>query len=218
MATRQGPRFGEEKGVQRNKDNAAGDKRPNRSPGQSNANRVLPSLREDVKASQKADIERMKKGLSPDAKSALTRTAQQTAGGRAVLRTAGRAGSLVGAALLGYEGAKAIGEASNRSYAETVAKRKAAEKAKADTDAESSRMAKSADARKRDVVREKFQEERPVRDAGRTKEVKAGMTNFEKAFAAARKDKKSEFTFGGKTYNTKTKEEMAKGGYVKGKK
>lgn len=110
MATRQGPRFGDEKGIQRNLEEKAGQDRPNRSPKQSNAARALPSLREDAGLSQSKDVERIQRGLSPTGKSALTRSAQQEAAGRAITRTGARAG-LAGAALeTGYELGRAIDE------------------------------------------------------------------------------------------------------------
>lgn len=110
MATRQGPRFGDEKGVQRNKEEQAGQSRANRSPTQSNAARALPSLKEDVSASQSRDTSRIGRGLSPTGQSALTRAAQQEAAGRAITRTTARAG-LAGAALTaGYELGKALDE------------------------------------------------------------------------------------------------------------
>lgn len=109
MATRQGRRYGAEKGIQRNKEEELGQSRPNRSPGQSNANRVLPSPNENVGSSQMRDVERIGRGMNPTGQSALTRSAQQQAAGRAILRTATRVGmgaNILGAAAAGYESAK----------------------------------------------------------------------------------------------------------------
>jgi len=81
-----------------------------RSPGQTNARDLTPNLEEDVVASQKADNERMRKGLGADAKREYNRRLQQEAGGRAMLRTTGRAG-LQGAALeAGYQAGRALDE------------------------------------------------------------------------------------------------------------
>ncbi len=109
MATRQGRRYGAEKGIQRNKEEEPGQRRPNRSPGQSNANRVIPSPSENVGSSQMRDVQRIGTGMNPTGQSALTRSAQQQAAGRAILRTASRAGmgaNILGAAAAGYESAK----------------------------------------------------------------------------------------------------------------
>ena len=98
MATRRtSGRFGDEKGVQRNKDNDTFEgAKPNRSPGQSNANRARPSLLEDVVDSQRRDNQRIARGLMPTAEGAGGRKAQQEAGARAaaqVLRKYGFAAS-----------------------------------------------------------------------------------------------------------------------------
>jgi len=68
-----------------------------RSPGQTNARDLLPNLREDVVASQRADAERIRRGLNPTAAREYNRLMQQEAGGRATTRTGGRA--LTGLAL-----------------------------------------------------------------------------------------------------------------------
>lgn len=95
MATRvnTGRRHGEEKPVQRNKETKDFEK-PNRSPGQSNANRTLPSVKEDVGVSTRRDIERVQTGRNPTGRSALTQASQREAGMRAASRLAGRAGYL----------------------------------------------------------------------------------------------------------------------------
>jgi hypothetical protein len=112
MATRRTTgRFGDEKGVQRNKDNDTFEgARPNRSPGQSNANRARPSLNEDVVESQRRDNQRIGRGLMPTAQGGGGRKAQQEAGGRAVTRTGGRAGLLALAAELGYAAGRKLDE------------------------------------------------------------------------------------------------------------
>jgi len=73
-----------------------------RSPNQTNARDLTPNLREDVVASQRADTERMRKGLNPTAEREYNRLMQQEAGGRSLLRTAGRANTAALAGELGY--------------------------------------------------------------------------------------------------------------------
>jgi len=81
-----------------------------RSPGQTNARDLTPNLQEDVVASQRADNERIRRGLSANASSAYNRRLQQEAGGRAQLRTGSRAG-LAGTALgAGYGAGRALDE------------------------------------------------------------------------------------------------------------
>ena len=78
-----------------------------RSPGQTNANDLMPNLFEDYPASQRADNERMRRGFSTNESPAQTESrrnsphgniSQKDAAGRALLRTTGRTG-LQGAAL-----------------------------------------------------------------------------------------------------------------------
>jgi hypothetical protein len=112
MATRRtSGRFGDEKGVQRNKDNSPDPyDKPNRSPGQSNANRARPSLNEDVVESQRRDNQRIARGLMPTAEGAGGRKAQQDAGGRAVTRTGSRAGAAALAFEAGYAAGREVDE------------------------------------------------------------------------------------------------------------
>jgi len=76
-----------------------------RSPGQTNAKDATPNLREDVNASQRADNERIRRGLNADADRANNRRTQQEAGGRAITRT----GSRMGLAGLAGEAGYAVG-------------------------------------------------------------------------------------------------------------
>lgn len=69
-----------------------------RSPGQTNANDLTPNLREDVISSQKADTDRIKRGLDTSETRSQNRKQVQNTAGRAILRTAGRAN--LGAAAL----------------------------------------------------------------------------------------------------------------------
>lgn len=81
-----------------------------RSPGQTNATDLTPNLGEDTVASQRADNERMRRGLEAPAKDAYRRRLQQEAAGRAMIRSGGRAGLLGTAAQGGWELGRAIDE------------------------------------------------------------------------------------------------------------
>lgn len=85
-----------------------------RSPGQTNAKDSTPNLQEDVLASQGADYDRIGKGLNPTAERAYNRRMQQEAGGRALMRSTGRAGAVAAATDLGL----AIGDEINRRHPE----------------------------------------------------------------------------------------------------
>ena len=108
MATKRvntGRRFGDEKPVQRNKENMP-DQKPNRSPGESNANRYMPSVKEDTDVMFPKDVERVKKSMSPTGKGAA-RQSQVDAGKRAGGRMLGRAGY----AGLAFEAGRTAGDA-----------------------------------------------------------------------------------------------------------
>lgn len=103
-----GKRFGQDKPIQRNKE-STGDK-PNRSPGESNANRLGPSVNEDLSKSANRDIDRINKAVSQrfdnrdeeemSSQEKFGRKQTKTAGIRAGSRSVGRLGYL-GAASLG---------------------------------------------------------------------------------------------------------------------
>lgn len=99
-------RFGDELGVQRNLE-TTNPRTPNRSPGQSNANRLAPSLREDVGASQAADLRRIGRGLEPTGTGAA-KSSQEEAAGRAIVRTTARAGLVAGAGIAGVKAGEEI--------------------------------------------------------------------------------------------------------------
>ena len=81
-----------------------------RSPGQTNARDLMPNLREDVIESQRADTERIRRGLDTAETRPQNRRQVQEAGGRATTRTGGRAG-LAGLALeAGYMGGRELDE------------------------------------------------------------------------------------------------------------
>ena len=79
-----------------------------RSPEQTNAKSVLPHPKEDVMGSQRADIGRIRQGLSAPGKTERGRAMQQEAGGRAITRTMGRAGAVGAAGLGGAEMGKRL--------------------------------------------------------------------------------------------------------------
>jgi hypothetical protein len=79
-----------------------------RSPEQTNARSMTPHPLEDVVGSQRADIGRIRQGLSAPGKTERGRTMQQEAGGRAITRTAGRAAAAGAAGLGGAELGKRI--------------------------------------------------------------------------------------------------------------
>ena len=73
-----------------------------RSPGQTNARDRMPNLREDVLESQRADTERIRRGLDTAETRPQNRRRVQEAGGRAITRTGGRAGLAGLAGEIGY--------------------------------------------------------------------------------------------------------------------
>ena len=73
-----------------------------RSPGQTNARDRMPNLREDVLESQRADTERIRRGLDTAETRPQNRRQVQEAGGRATLRSAGRLGAAGLAGEVGY--------------------------------------------------------------------------------------------------------------------
>jgi hypothetical protein len=83
-----------------------------RSPGQTNAKDATPNLREDVRASQRADAGKIRRGLNTaDIANSANRGRAQEAAGRAITRTASRAG-LAGAALAaGYDAGRELDKA-----------------------------------------------------------------------------------------------------------
>jgi hypothetical protein len=109
MATRKRKMFGEDKPIQRNKE-TKNPRTPNRSPGQSNAAKPFPSVREDVGPSVKRDAERIVRGANPNAKTSMGAKSQVDAGKRAVGRMAGRVGYVGAAGELGYAAGTALNE------------------------------------------------------------------------------------------------------------
>lgn len=95
-----------------------------RSPGQTNAKDLTPNLNEDVVASQRADVERIRKGLEAPAKREFNRRMQQEAAGRAILRTGARGNAAAAALLSGMD----IGEELNKNDTVRSGVRKAIDK------------------------------------------------------------------------------------------
>lgn len=87
-----------------------------RSPNQTNAEDFTPNPREEFPASAAADLERIRKGVSPTAharnlyNSDINRRRQQEAGGRATLRSLGRLGIAGTAGAAGAELGMALDE------------------------------------------------------------------------------------------------------------
>jgi hypothetical protein len=81
-----------------------------RSPGQTNAKDITPNLREDVMASQNADIDRIKRGLDTSGTRPQNRPQVQNAAGRAITRSSGRAGLANLAAEAGYAAGRKLDE------------------------------------------------------------------------------------------------------------
>ena len=188
--------FGADKGVQRNKDNVAGEK-PNRSPGRSNANRMLPSLREDVIPSAKDDAKRIVKSVTPNDLTGASKIGVKKAGIRAASRMAARAIPAVGAGLTAYDVTSAVIEGSKgKDNPENRLKSYKAAKA-ATTD-----MRKGRSAGVEAGAREEAMKSKPEKKVEKSKP----EGSFKEAFAAARKSGAGTFSWGGKKYST----EMAK--------
>ncbi len=143
-------------------------------------NRLLPDLEEDVVRSQSEDVAKMRKALdarvaeAEDTKrgAALRRQSVQEAGGRAMLRTTGRAGAVGAAGAAGYESGRGMMEDEEE---DTGSRRRFEGKV----------TTRAADK----------EEEKPSK-----KEDK--KMSFKEAFAAARKDGDKTFTWEGKRYTT----------------
>lgn len=156
-------------------------------------NRLMADLGDDVVKETKSDLAQMRKALSARAAeaeddkpgAALRRMSVQEAGGRAALRTGSRAGAVGAAGAAGV----ALGTAANERANET--RRRMMED---EEDITPKRVAVAS--------RTMDEDEEPKREAPK-KEM-----SFKEAFAAARKDDKSTFTWQGKRYTT----ELAKEG------
>lgn len=224
--------FGEDKPVQRNVE-SPGFK--NRSPGQSNAAKALPSVLEEAGPSTKRDIERVGRGLNPTAKTQMGLQSQQQAAGRAVSRLTTRAG-LLGASL---GAGLAIGDyieektGLGKKFVDAVAGDVIDKIALAGH--EPAKLSEYSEKRLKglvDAAITRQQKEQGTQDEGRAskdervnkedypayrKDTKSAES-FREAFKNAKEAGKDSFSFEGRTYNTEEKTEMAKGGMVKAKK
>jgi len=81
-----------------------------RSPSQTNARDVMPNPREDVVASQRADTDRIRRGLDTAETRPQNRAQVQNAAARAVTRSGGRAGLAALAGEAGYAIGKKLDE------------------------------------------------------------------------------------------------------------
>ena len=224
--------FGEDKPVQRNVE-SPGFK--NRSPGQSNAARALPSVLEEAGPSTKRDIERVGRGLNPTAKTQMGLQSQQQAAGRAVSRLTTRAG-LLGASL---GAGLAIGDyieektGLGKKFVDAVAGDVIDKIALAGH--EPAKLSEYSEKRLKglvDAAITRQQKEQGTQDEGQAskdervnkedypayrKDTKSAES-FREAFKSAKEAGKDSFSFEGRTYNTEEKTEMAKGGMAKKKK
>ena len=224
--------FGEDKPVQRNVE-SPGFK--NRSPGQSNAAKALPSVLEDAGPSTKRDIERVGRGLNPTAKTQMGLQSQQQAAGRAVTRLTTRAGLLgaslgAGLAIGDYiEEKTGLGKKFVDAVAGDVIDKIALaghEPAKLSEYSESKLKSLVDSAITRQKKEQEAQDEGQVSKDTRVnkedyptyrKDTKSAES-FREAFKSAKEAGKSSFSFEGRTYNTEEKTEMSKGGMAKKKK
>lgn len=223
--------FGEDKPVQRNVE-SPGFK--NRSPGQSNAAKALPSVLEDAGTSTKRDIERVGRGLNPTAKTQMGLQSQQQAAGRAVTRLTTRAGLLgaslgAGLAIGDYiEEKTGLGKKFVDAVAGDVIDKIALaghEPAKLSEYSESKLKSLVDSAITRQKKEQETQEEgRASKDERVNKEDypayrkdTKSAESFREEFKKAKEEGKESFSFEGRKYSTEEKTEMAKGGMAKKK-
>jgi hypothetical protein len=224
--------FGEDKPVQRNVE-SPGFK--NRSPGQSNAAKALPSVLEDAGPSTKRDIERVGRGLNPTAKTQMGLQSQQQAAGRAVTRLTTRAG-LLGASL---GAGLAIGDyieektGLGKKFVDAVAGDVIDKIALAGH--EPAKLSEYSESKLKSLVDSAItrqKKEQGTQDEGRAskdqrvnkedypayrKDTKSAES-FREEFKKAKEEGKESFSFEGRKYSTEEKTEMAKGGMAKKKK
>ena len=224
--------FGEDKPVQRNVE-SPGFK--NRSPGQSNAAKALPSVLEDAGTSTKRDIERVGRGLNPTAKTQMGLQSQQQAAGRAVTRLTTRAG-LLGASL---GAGLAIGDyieektGLGKKFVDAVAGDVIDKIALAGH--EPAKLSEYSESKLKSLVDSAItrqKKEQGTQDEGRAskdervnkedyptyrKDTKSAES-FREEFKKAKEEGKESFSFEGRKYSTEEKTEMAKGGMAKKKK
>jgi hypothetical protein len=150
-----------------------------RSPGQTNAKDLMPNPREDVVASQRADADRIQRGLDTAKTRPQNRKQVQEAGGRAALRSVGRAGAAELAFRAGYESGRALDERTG--VGKKMVGGSSALKAIADKMGESDRVKLSEDSKDRiahaenaKALREVDAEKEGMKKGGRVKKYARG--------------------------------------------
>ena len=210
MAKPTGKRFSDREETQKgSKDSKAVTKE-----GLTNKSDKMPSGKADFMKDAKSDINRMLKDDKPATGAA--RASQEAAKDRAASRTGGRAGAIGTALSAGYGVGRAIGEAGGD---EVV--RKGIEKSglgeKIDKAAAGERIELSKESKERIASGdlEKGNDERVNKKdyPAYEKETKSAEV-FRKDFKDAKESGKDSFKFEGREYNTKEKQELAKGGMV----
>jgi len=210
MAKPTGKRFSDREETQKgSKDSKAVTKE-----GLTNKSDKMPSGKADFMKDAKSDINRMLKDDKPATGAA--RASQEAAKDRAASRTGGRAGAIGTALSAGYGVGRAIGEAGGD---EVV--RKGIEKSglgeKIDKAAAGERVELSKESKERIASGdlEKGNDERVNKKdyPAYEKETKSAEV-FRKDFKDAKESGKDSFKFEGREYNTKEKQELAKGGMV----
>ena len=210
MAKPTGKRFSDREETQKgSKDSKAVTKE-----GLTNKSDKMPSGKADFMKDAKSDINRMLKDDKPATGAA--RASQEAARERAASRTGGRAGAIGTALSAGYGVGRAIGEAGGD---EVV--RKGIEKSglgeKIDKAAAGDRVELSKESKERiasgDLEKGKDERVNKKDYPAYEKETKSAEV-FRKEFKDAKESGKDSFKFEGREYNTKEKQELAKGGMV----
>jgi hypothetical protein len=145
-----------------------------RSPGQTNAKDRMPNFREDVVASQKADIDRIKRSMDTSATRPQNLKQVQEMGGRGISRTLGRAGAAGTALMGGYDLGRAIDE-------KTGIGKKMVDKVMGPAKVEGDRVELSEDSKKRIARGDLDKKEAKDKDEGAGSKAKAKATPYPKS-------------------------------------
>lgn len=161
----------------------------------------LPSLKENVRAGIKEDVERIKKTKTTKAKGAA-KTAVTEAAKRAGKRMLGRAGAVGAAATAGFAIGTAINKATGLSskIANALSPSRSANP-NVDVTGKSTRILMSKKAPKASMEKK----EKPSSATKPTPQPTPTRKKFSAAFGAARKAKQKSFTFQDKKFSTKVK-------------
>lgn len=146
-----------------------------RSPGQTNAKDKMPNFREDVVASQKADIDRIKRSMDTAETRPQNRKQVQEMGGRGISRTLGRAGAVGTALMGGYDLGRAIDE-------KTGIGKKMVDKVMGPAKVEGDRVELSEDSKKRIARGDLDKKEAKDKDDGAGSKVKAKAKERKEAY------------------------------------